>query len=600
MNKLNKNIYKNFDSIDGTHPIKTGIPEARVEYKARYREGGKLFYFNFDLAREIGLISKSHEEKMNKTLEKKIMETFSLIIINEYDIENNIKFDPKKIKNNTYMATRYLQLQHSDKKGYHSGDGRSIWNGQYNNKGKVWDISSSGSGATKLSPATSKFGRFFQSGDPTISYGCGYAELDEGLSTLMFSEIFNKNKIKTERVLAIIEFADNIAITIRAHENLLRPSHFFAPLKQGNLPTLKKLVDYYIKCEKDSGNFKTVSKLGKYDTLLQNLVNSFARMAARFEDEYIFCWLDWDGDNVLMDGGIIDYGSIRQFGMYHHEYRYDDDDRYSTTISEQKQKAKHICQSFAQMIEFVKTGSKKSISEFSSHWSQEVFDKEFEMNKNQNILYKLGFNKKVIPSLLEKHNDLVTVFRKVFSYFERATSVEGQIKTADGITQNAIFCMRDILRELPQLLSAKGEMLTDDEFMSVISSSYATQKDLEVNEYRKNKIKEFQRYYLDLLENSAKIQKIDLDQEILNLITRSVVINRYDRVTGDALTFIIDDLTKNRKKYSLEELYNLIKDFCLNQNFDPENRVSRRIKNKKFKKALDGFKDIIVECREGL
>jgi uncharacterized protein YdiU (UPF0061 family) len=592
--------YKNFDKIDGSHPIKENIPNARVEYQARYREGGKLFYFNYELAKEMGLIPKNHEEKMNKELSQKIMNTFSLIIINEFDIENNIEFDPNTIKPNTYMATRYLQLQHTDKKGYRSGDGRSIWNGQFSHRGKSWDISSSGSGATKLSPATSKFGRFFQSGDPTISYGCGYAELDEGLATLMFSEIFNKNNIKTERVLAIIEYPDNIAVTVRAHDNLLRPSHLFAPLKQGNLKTLKRLMDYYIAVEKESARLKISSKFGKYDSFLRKVVEDFARMAARFEDEYIFCWLDWDGDNILMNGGIIDYGSIRQFGMYHHEYRYDDDDRYSTTISEQKQKAKHMCQTFAQMIDFVKTGEKKAFSEFKKHWSQKMFDAEFEKTKNHNILYKIGFKKNDISYLRSKHSDLILVFRKVFSYFERATSTAGMIKTPDGITQNAIFCMRDILRELPQLYMAKGERLDAEEFIEVVRSSYALKEDLLINEYRRNKIKEFQDYYLKLIDLVAKSKRIDRDKQILEIMTRSFVINRYDRVTGDALSYIIDDISKSRKKFSLDDLFLLIKDFCKNQNFDPENRISNRVQSKKTKKTIEGFREIIVECREGI
>jgi len=36
-------------------------------------------------------------------------------------------------------------------------------------------------------------------------------------------------------------------------------------------------------------------------------------MAAVLEEEYIFNWLAWDGDNLLASGAILDYGSIRQF-----------------------------------------------------------------------------------------------------------------------------------------------------------------------------------------------------------------------------------------------------------------------------------------------
>lgn len=51
--------------------------------------------FNFNLAKEMGLINE-HDHKLTKDLVKKILETFSLTIINEYDIAQKKKF--KKIK----------------------------------------------------------------------------------------------------------------------------------------------------------------------------------------------------------------------------------------------------------------------------------------------------------------------------------------------------------------------------------------------------------------------------------------------------------------------------------------------------------------------
>ena len=83
-----------------------------------------------------------------------------------------------------------------------------------------------------MSPATSKYNKFFETGDPSISYGCGYAEVDEGLATAILSKIFNLNNHSTEETLAIIEFKNNISINVRAHENLIRPSHIFLYLKQ--------------------------------------------------------------------------------------------------------------------------------------------------------------------------------------------------------------------------------------------------------------------------------------------------------------------------------------------------------------------------------
>jgi uncharacterized protein YdiU (UPF0061 family) len=336
--KKNESIsvnYSKFEKINGNHPIKKLVKNSYVEYPARLRKGGKVRYFNYELAREMGLINQDHANELNPELENAILNTFGIIIVNEYDQMNGRVFPDKEMKEGTYMATRYLQLQHNDKKGKNSGDGRSLWNGQIKHKGKLWDITSCGTGATRLSPATSKYNKFFESGDPSISYGCGYAEIDEGLAQALFSEVFYKNKVQTERVLAVLEFEKGYAINVRAHENLLRPSHFFVHLKQNDWKSARDLMDYYIETQRYHLHWHdcpTTSE--KYTYFLKKFSTTFAKMAATFEDEYIFCWLDWDGDNILMDGGIIDYGSVRQFGLFHYEYRYDDVDRYSTTIVE--------------------------------------------------------------------------------------------------------------------------------------------------------------------------------------------------------------------------------------------------------------------------
>src|SRR5690606_31988004 len=98
---------------------------------------------------------------------------------------------------------------------------RTIWNGTVEHQGVTWDISSCGTGGTRLSPACNINKKFYQTGDPSISYGCGYAEVSEGMETLIFSEVLNQNKFRTERLLAIIEFDKGLSINVRAYSNLL-------------------------------------------------------------------------------------------------------------------------------------------------------------------------------------------------------------------------------------------------------------------------------------------------------------------------------------------------------------------------------------------
>lgn len=139
-------VYPQFKKINGNHDFREAVPNGYVDYAARKRPKGKVFYFNFDLAKEMGLLPKNHPTELNPALCKSILDTFSLVIINEYDELHSIKFPEKDIKPEKYMATRYLQLQHPDKRGMNSGDGRSIWNGLFKGKNGNWDISSCGTG----------------------------------------------------------------------------------------------------------------------------------------------------------------------------------------------------------------------------------------------------------------------------------------------------------------------------------------------------------------------------------------------------------------------------------------------------------------------
>ena len=119
---------------------------------------------------------------------------------------------------------------------------------------------------------------------------------------------------------------------------------------------------------------------------------------------------------------------------------------------------------------------------------------------------KIGFNQKVTAYLLENHRKDIEEFRNDFTYFEMAKSVKGPQKVPDGINWNAIFCMRDILRELPQLYLSRGmtERISENEFLDIIKSSYATKTDLKRTLRRDLKIRSFQKNYVKLINLASK------------------------------------------------------------------------------------------------
>ncbi len=568
--------YVAFDKIDGGHPLKQAVDNIYVGYSAYVRAGGEVGYFNFELAKEMGLIPQKHPHILNAELKKKLLNTFSLQIINEYDVAHKTKIDQLSIKGKDYMATRYLQIQHPNKQGKTSGDGRSIWNGHFKSRTgeKVhWDISSCGTGATRLSPATANENQFFKTGTRLASYGCGRATFSEGMIAALFSNMMYQKGISTERTLAVIRYKNGNSVNVRVSKNLLRPAHFFGYMKRGELTPLKQLMDYYIGREIENKNLKLEkTKKARYQFFLHALTRKFATAAAIFESEYIFCWMDWDGDNILMDGGIIDYGTIRQFGLFHHEYRYDDVDKMSTNITEQKNRAKYTVQRFCQVVDFLLTGEKKNIKLFAQDSALAHFDECFQKTLVQQLLVKVGFTSEQQQALLKNNESrkLAFDFQQQYRFFEKAVSGRRAYKTPDGVTRDAIFCMRDFLREFPINYKKEKEIMPPLEFIATVASNYSSLRDLNKYERKTIRIGSLQRTYLKLVEHSSVLSGV-IESEIINqLIKRSSIINRHDILTGNGVIKVIDNVLRKRSKLSFSEFQSVIHQIAEGHITDPD------------------------------
>ena len=543
--------YSRFDAIDGSHSLQKSVPETCVMYPVRKVSNGKIAYFNFALAKEMGLLPKQHAETLNKTLEKKLLDTFSLRIINEYDQSQNVKFHPSVLKKNMYMATRYLQLQHKDKTGRTSGDGRSVWNGELIHHGVTWDISSRGTGVTKLAPGSVQASQPLRTGDSTHGYGCGTADIDELISSAIQAEIFYNNGVNTERVLCVIDYGDGNGVGVRAGKNLFRPAHLFMYLKQRRLDELKRATDYLIDRQYNNKEwpFHSQSK-NKYDLMLNELTSGFAKFAAQLDRDYIFAWLDWDGDNVLFNAGIIDYGSIRQFGLRHDQYRYDDLDRFSTNLNEQKHKAKELVQAFAQMVDYIKTGTHKSFKDFSNHSAVKDFDYLFELHLLDQFLTQVGITTDKRTWLLQKRKKIVQKLYESFFALERIKTKKKTKKVSDGINRPAILNMRILLYELPSYLirnQTKNLMLPSvQELFKMALAKSAKGIDRKLTSRVRHLFAKFTKNYTAIIKEilPERTRQVSLQQ----IYDQAFHANRPDRLTGDGLLYVVDELIDFKKE----------------------------------------------------
>lgn len=558
--------YARLRAIDGSHALKRAAPAAYVAYEARRRHGGRVRFFNFPLAREMGLVPPDHPELLTPALSRALLDTFSLTIINEWDLERGTRVPARDRMPGTFMATRYLQLQHPGRCGRTSGDGRSVWNGSVSHRGITWDVSSCGTGVTRLCPATAAEKRFFKTGNRYASYGCGTAALAEGLSSLLMSEVFHRNGIQTERVLAVIEFPGGFAINVRAARSLFRPSHFFAPLKQGDRESLDGCVRVFVERQIANGDWpKIEGRARQLRFFAAQTARTFARITATFEREYVFCWLDWDGDNVLADGGIVDYGSVRQFGLFHREYRFEDVDRMSTTIPEQRRKARHIVQNFAQIRDFLLTGRKRPLASFRKDPILALFDQEFARTKDRLLLRQLGLEPSVAERVLRQEPERLARFSRIHAYFERARSSRGPAKVADGLSWNAVYCIRDLLRELPARVAAEGAAIPAREILDLALSSYASRADRRATPFRLRQAREFLRAFMALLEAAARHAERTLPEQLRDVGARSAVLNRAERITGDGIDAATARLMRSRHHLRPQEFHDLVTRFVAAQ-----------------------------------
>lgn len=580
------------------------MPRGHVDYAARRRHDGEVVYFNFALAREMGLVPAGHPDRMNRNLARSILDTFCLVIINEHDLEHGLRVPARDRLPHPYMATRYLQLQHPDKRGATSGDGRSVWNGSARHNGVTWDVTSCGTGVTRLCPATAEHRRFFKTGTRIAEYGCGTAALAEGMADALMSEVFYRNGVRTERVLAVIGLPGGLAITVRAARNLLRPSHFFVHLKQGDLEALRGAADYYAARQIANGDWPKLREgAARYRYLAEETARSFARAAATFESEYIFCWLDWDGDNILVDGGIIDYGSVRQFGLFHREYRFEDVDRMSTTIPEQRQKARYIAQNFAQIRDFLCTGRKAPLASFADDPVLELFDREFALERRRRLLANIGLPPRACRALLRGDPPEIESFRRAHAYFERARSSRGPLPVPDGVSWDAIFSTRDLLRELPERLRRSPEPISAEDFLEIARSSYAnTRADRALTPHRTRMARQFQRSYLSLLGVAARALEMPLAALLAEVEWRSAVLNRRDRITGDSIDSAVKRLILNRSALPATRMYRVIERFVAHQNARPQRRRApqRTTSRSRELRMLQRLLRVVEDLREGL
>jgi hypothetical protein len=280
--------------------------------------------------------------------------------------------------------------------------------------------------------------------------------------------------------------------------------------------------------------------------MLREISLSFARFAAYLERNYIFAWLDWDGDNVLANAGIIDYGSIRQFGLRHDQYRYDDVQRFSTNLNEQRGKARQLVQVFAQLVAFLETGKRRAVEEFENSTAVRDYDREFDREVRHIFLKQIGFDETQIEALISRRPEVEKLY-SAFIALEKTKTQAPMRKVPDGVNRPAVFNMRAVLRDMPALLRTGGDWTTPSAqaVLDLMVTAYAKKVDKRLRGKLRERIDAFLKAYVGVMKAVCATRT---DSTLKAIGTRALEMNRPGRITGNGAEFIVEAVMNARRR----------------------------------------------------
>jgi hypothetical protein len=160
--------------------------------------------------------------------------------------------------------------------------------------------------------------------------------------------------------------------------------------------------------------------------------------------------------------------------------------------------------------------------------------------------------------------------------------------------------MRDILRILPTRLNTEWKTISAKEFMKGIASTFCSVNDARPTLLRRVWAEQFQKSYMAVIAATARLTESRLDNVIGKIAARSAVINRSERVTGDAICNVGEKILKTRKQMERRELFSVIFNFIDEQVLVPDLKLRGINRNTLPKKSERIVKDPSETSKPGV
>jgi len=185
------------------------------------------------------------------------------------------------------------------------------------------------------------------------------------------------------------------------------------------------------------------------------------------------------------------------------------------------------------------------------------------------MLWRIGFTSEQIAYLMNNAEKEIRDFDRSLSYFEDRKVRKGIEKLPDGFTHNPVFLIRNLLRLLPAYYVAQttarvddlSAYMPDEIFCRIMAASYVGKNDLKPTATTSSHVKDFQECYLRLVAALGG----PFDMVLKTLQERSAIINHRHRITGDAVTWIIEEVIAMKGKIRIDGLQEAIDAFIDSQ-----------------------------------
>ncbi|MGZ3693983.1 MAG: protein adenylyltransferase SelO family protein [Bdellovibrionota bacterium] len=403
----------------GEHSLLTEITEPGFYEEVPVRPNtGEILLFNFDLAKELGLMPASAPNVLTPELAEKVNAAFG------------IEVAPKgTVGTGNRIATYYNDGGLDYNSG--RGDGRALWIADIKApNGRTYDVTTKGTGGTGLG-----YLNYPGHSDGLVNLSEGFVEYNTG-------ESFYRSGISdASRVLAVSRrkeiktLVDGVKVEsgtiVRVSPSNLRFAHIW---QHGKDPeNLKKLLSYYFAREPKYQGLAFTEAV--HQLLLDNIQTS-ARQAAILENNLIMHGSPTRG-NRLISGDLIDYGTVQFFDRNYADFY---ENKSLGSFEQQRDFALH-------WNELLKTKA-ALFTDVSAIDVKDIFESEYAIQHRDLNLLRIGLSEEDANWLKAQRPDLADKISSALNELRRLQTRD-PVKIGKIRLRMPVLDSRNFLAQLP-------------------------------------------------------------------------------------------------------------------------------------------------------